>query len=217
MESFELEPSPIERPKREMGIEELKEELEYLKQQIGIDPLTGAHTAPVFERELEQSLRIIRGEVESKRAGEKTPKVQLISIDIDKFKDVNDTFGHQAGDEVLKKVVGILRSSVRSGDIVARLGGGADELFVLLQNANEEVALRKAEEFRAKIENLTFDADANLKVTASFGVVSSESSTDATLLKKFADDALYNAKKAGRNQVMVYKEGENESLPTTGE
>lgn len=182
-----------------------KERIDYLEKQAGIDQLTGASNRTVFERELEQVLKIIRGEIEEHRAGGKSLKeVSLISIDIDHFKEVNDTLGHPVGDEVLRGIVALLMKSVRETDTVARVGG--EELMVLMPGADEEIAAREAEKLRAKIEQMTFNTYPELKVTASFGIISSNSSTDAKSLYERVDKALYAAKRGGRNRVEIYKE-----------
>ncbi|MBU6388840.1 GGDEF domain-containing protein [Patescibacteria group bacterium] len=183
----------------------LEWELEERDKQQGIDHLTGASTRKVFEREFEQALKMIRGEVEEKREGiEPLKEVSLISIDIDHFKQVNDTLGHPAGDEVLRRVAGLLLESVRETDTVARVGG--EELMVLLPGADVSVAARHAEELRTKIAALTFSNYPELEVTASFGVISSQDSTDEKTLYNHVDKALYAAKRGGRNRVEVYNE-----------
>ncbi|MDP1690304.1 MAG: GGDEF domain-containing protein [bacterium] len=169
-------------------------------EQIGIDHLTGLKNRKFFEHELEQALKNIRRGAEEHHM--RLKEVSLISIDLDFFKQVNDTFGHQAGDEVLRKVSMLLKASVRETDVAARLGG--EELMLLLRGATVDTAARHAEELRAEIEQLTFDAYPNLKVTASFGVVSSEGSDNkAETLMKNADVELYRAKHSGRNRVEV--------------
>jgi len=196
---------------RELSTEEVQDaqigllewELEERDKQQGIDHLTGASTRKVFEQELEQALRMVRGEVKEKREGvEPLKEVALISIDIDHFKQVNDTLGHPAGDEVLRRVAALLMESVRETDTVARVGG--EELMVLLPGADVSVAARHAEELRAKIAELTFSDYPELKVTASFGVISSDDSTDEKTLYEHADKALYAAKRGGRNRVEIY-------------
>jgi len=180
-------------------IKELEQQSENLERQVGADHLTGLKNLRFFEQALEQSLKIIRGEMEEHRE-KPFREISLISIDIDHFKRVNDTFGHAAGDEVLQGVAGLLTKSVRDSDIVARVGG--EELMVLMRGADMPVAMRQAEKLRKEIEDLRFD-NPELKVTASFGVVSSSGSVDAKTLRGNADKALYAAKEGGRNQVAV--------------
>lgn len=214
MESFKAgrdsaKTSESERETLERKITELENEkgllewhIEYLEEQHGIDPLTGVKNRRVFDHELDQSLKLIRGEMPEKRThGEPLKEISLILVDLDHFKNINDTYGHPVGDEVLQRVSALLMSSVRSTDIVARLGG--EEFVVLLRGADETVAARDAEDFRAKISQMTFDKRPDLNVTASFGVISSKSSQDARSLYEGADRALYAAKEGGRNRVVL--------------
>lgn len=202
-------------PTKDEGLQELAEEnkiqdahiglleweMEERKKQHDTEHLTRLKTREAFDNEL----KLICGELKEKRRGIEPPKkVSLILIDLDHFKKVNDTLGHSAGDEVLKKVSALLIESVRPTDTVARFGG--EELIILMRDAPVQVAERHAEEIRAKIEQLTFDAYPELKVTASFGVCSVDVSPaiNSKTLMKQADDALYSAKNGGRNRVEVY-------------
>lgn len=181
--------------------------IQAMKEQQGFDFLTGARNLEFFTHALEQSLKMVR---EHHRKGEETPKgTFLISIDLDDFKQINDTYGHAMGDEVLRKVVATLKKSlVREMDVVARLGG--DEFAVLLPGADVKFVMSLIEEFRVKIGELQFGADPiipnpeiprEFTITASFGVSSSESSTEATTLKANADKVLYAEKKRKENEV----------------
>lgn len=192
--------------------EALKEENEILKTENflrqwvaknnSIDDLTKLKRRNTFEGELERSLKMIRGEVTEQRAGvESLREMSLIFIDIDHFKAINDTHGHSAGDEVLRKVAALLTGSIRGTDMVARVGG--EEFIVLARGASESGAAGEAEKLRAKIEQLTFPTYPDLHVTASFGVVSSEKSQEAKELYRLADEALYKAKEGGRNRVVI--------------
>lgn len=126
--------------------------------------------------------------------------LSLIMLDVDDFKGFNDTFGHPAGDVVLKKVAAIIRDSVRKSDYVARYGG--EEFVVVLPGASGEDASRVAETIRANIERHKWTKRA---ITASLGVsVLGESAADKQDLIDTADQALYAAKRAGRNQVVRY-------------
>ncbi len=176
-------------------------ELEKAKEINGIDHLTGARNRQEFDRELSTSLKMIRGELVEKRLhGAETPQeISLILLDADYFKNINDTYGHPAGDEVLKEIARTLRESIRDVDIAARWGG--EEFAVLLKGADLKLAVRKAEELREKIAQLSFKDYSGMKVTASFGVTSSKISTNEQELMKLVDDALYLAKKRGRNRV----------------
>lgn len=182
-------------------------ELEDLKKVNGIDYLTGAASRKTFDAYLNRSLELIRGELAEKRAGaEQLTKLSLVLMDIDHFKKINDTLGHHAGDIVLKEAAQALMQSVRGEDLVARWGG--EEFFVLLRDANLDAAKQRAEEFRHSIEKLSFPQYPDLRVTASFGVVSSAVSEDGPTLEKSADEALYKAKEGGRNRVEIYTDHE---------
>jgi diguanylate cyclase (GGDEF)-like protein len=118
-------------------------------------------------------------------------------VDIDRFKQFNDTHGHPAGDRLLQHVSGLIRTSVRQSDIVYRFGG--EEFAVLLPDASRSEALAVAERIRAVVESKPLDA---LAVTVSVGVSWAEEPDSGRLLES-ADAALYDAKRAGRNQVVA--------------
>lgn len=186
-------------------IKDLEQQQEKLERQVGLDHLTGASSSQAFLDELEQSLKLISGEIKESRIGiERLKEISLIFMDLDHFKPINDTLGHEAGDEVLKRVVEILRGVLRGTDMLARLGG--DEFVALLPNTNEEHAMVAAEKMRISLAD---DPELKkLKVTASLGVSSMNESTvvDLKTLLKRADAANYASKEAGRNQVAAYKE-----------
>lgn len=202
-----MSPSPeelaIELEKLREQVAMHNEHLAYLEKRVGIDDLTGAHNRLSFSRELEESLRVIRHDVPEHRVSGGVAVVSLISLDLDHFKKINDTYGHPAGDAVLRGVSLYLMDSVRDQDLVARMGG--EEFMILLRGASQEVAARLAERFRAHIEEMRFAEYPELRVTASFGVISSAHSTDAKELQKEVDTVLYEAKEGGRNRVVVYK------------
>jgi diguanylate cyclase (GGDEF)-like protein len=129
----------------------------------------------------------------------------LLMIDIDKFKNVNDTYGHQFGDEVLKKIVEISKKNVRDTDIVGRYGG--EEFLILLQGVDSHNALNVAEKIRKSIEEYVFPKNNN-SVTISIGI--SHFPTNGYLLDDLifkADQALYFAKEVkGRNSVVNWNE-----------
>lgn len=128
--------------------------------------------------------------------------LSLVFIDIDHFKRMNDTYGHQAGDLVLKAVTNILRRGVREIDIVGRYGG--EELIVGLVGAGLNDAKEIAEQLRVKIAETPIRfRDQVIKVTASFGVATLTPDLDLEELIKRADEALYRAKNSGRNKVVT--------------
>lgn len=124
----------------------------------------------------------------------------IIMCDIDKFKLVNDTYGHDAGDFVLKEVAWILKDSVRGDDVVCRWGG---EEFLVIVNSSKSNAAVLAERIRSQIEAHTYRYNnLELKVTLTLGVSSYHANTDITSLIKSADQKLYRGKENGRNQVV---------------
>lgn len=127
--------------------------------------------------------------------------MSIIMCDIDKFKLVNDTYGHNIGDKVIKTFSKTLTNSVREEDILARWGG--EEFVVLLPNTNAHQAMALAERVRQRVENLSLTAgDARLTFTASFGVAQlTKERPDIEEAIRQADIALYNAKNSGRNRV----------------
>jgi diguanylate cyclase (GGDEF)-like protein len=131
----------------------------------------------------------------------------VLFIDLDNFKVVNDTLGHAAGDEVLRRVAGVLSARLRRGDLLARYGG--EEFIVLLPNTDVEAATELAELFRQRVAAIRDDPVAGgLPVATSIGVASLSrdvASTDALLVA--ADGSLYDAKRAGRDCVRVYTPG----------
>lgn len=128
----------------------------------------------------------------------------LIMIDIDFFKAVNDTYGHDTGDNVLQHFARIMMSSIRRDDSLIRIGG--EEFIIFLSNASKNIAVKSAEKIRLKIEEAVYTSH-NLKITASFGVVEYENNENMQSIIKRADTLLYKAKDSGRNMV-VSKETE---------
>ncbi|PLX99885.1 MAG: diguanylate cyclase response regulator, partial [Desulfuromonas sp.] len=129
--------------------------------------------------------------------------LSLIMIDLDHFKRVNDTFGHQAGDRVLTTIGHLLADHVRPYDIAARYGG--EEFSLLLPETEHKEAEMIAERLRNGISALAYDGElSDFKSTASFGVAScpSNSILSAEDLIREADEALYRAKDLGRNRVV---------------
>ena len=130
----------------------------------------------------------------------------LLLVDADKFKKINDKYGHKVGDLVLIEIAGLCRNSLRDDDIVARFGG--EEFVIFLNDTDLRSATRVAERLRQNIESAAIkdDEDNIIKVTVSIGVVSSEKANSLEVLLRQVDDAMYLAKHNGRNQVAVYDE-----------
>jgi diguanylate cyclase (GGDEF)-like protein len=184
--------SEIERHQARVALEakqlELQEVNAKLEALATVDGLTGVKNRRALEQQLEAEV------ARSRRY--KTP-LSLILLDVDKFKQYNDTFGHIAGDGVLQEVAQLLQSSVRTIDFVARYGG--EEFVVLLPNTDQDGALILAERLRAKIEQAPWKQRA---VTASFGIAGlTEEMAARSELTAAADRALYHSKESGRNRV----------------
>lgn len=138
---------------------------------------------------------------EASRSGQ---PLSMIMVDIDHFKDVNDTYGHQAGDQIIKMIGNCLKSNSRKYDICARYGG---EEFVILTNMTLSVAEKLAEKIRKIVyDSITHFGDTSIHVSASFGVASFNEAEPITAaeFQRQADTALYYSKKHGRNRVTVY-------------
>jgi diguanylate cyclase (GGDEF)-like protein len=168
-----------------------------VERQAMVDSLTGLAN----RRSLEETLR---GELA--RAARFGDSVSVVFADLDKFKAVNDRFGHAAGDEVLKAFADALRATVRESDVAGRWGG--EEFALVLSGTDAEGGARFAERARSMIENTGVEMPDGtvLHVTASFGVASFPESQDLRDVLAAADAALYEAKREGRNRVVVAPE-----------
>ena len=127
----------------------------------------------------------------------------LITVDLDNFKAVNDTYGHAEGDLLLKAVAKVLTHSVRQTDLVGRMGG--DEFIVYLTNvSNKKTAEKVAAKLCAAVSALSLEKEAWSDITASFGVAYGTADSTWASLYHDADVALYDAKEKGKNQYSVY-------------
>ena len=124
----------------------------------------------------------------------------LLFLDIDHFKHINDTYGHDIGDAVLEELAKILKQTLRDSDIIARWGG--EEFVVLLNDTNADAAKKVAQKLKEKIEEHTHATLPSF--TVSIGVANGEASKSFEQLLKEADEALYRAKKEGRNRIVIY-------------
>ena len=131
-------------------------------------------------------------------------RLSMIMLDIDHFKNVNDTYGHKAGDDVIRFISKTIKNSIRKVDFAARYGG--EEFVILLTNTTVDATAKIAEKIRNMVRDATVNADgALLSITASFGVSSyPEPSMTAGDLVKNADTALYYSKEHGRDQVNIF-------------
>ncbi len=130
--------------------------------------------------------------------------IAILMLDLDYFKIVNDSYGHDAGDSVLKAVAGVLKHSVRASDMVIRFGG--EEFLIVLQDTDAEGAMRVAENIRAAVSEMKVQAGGTvLQKTISVGVATFPHDSDTFWQTvKFADVALYRAKEEGRNRVVMF-------------
>lgn len=158
------------------------------------DPLTGLYNRRFFWDALTREIAAAR---------RKGLPFSVILFDLDHFKRVNDVFGHDAGDIVLKEVAAVLRGAVRDSDVAVRHGG--EEFAVLLPETSMEIAAERAERLRQDLEQHEISyGDQALHITASFGVAECPpGASDASALMRAVDAAMYSAKAAGRNRVAV--------------
>jgi diguanylate cyclase (GGDEF)-like protein len=173
----------------------LQEREQKLHEQAISDPLTGLYNRRYLSEFLQREL------VRARRSA--TP-VAVVLLDLDRFKRVNDSFGHEAGDQVLTVVGALLKSKVRGSDIACRYGG--EEFVLVLPQAGVDAANRRAEDARLAIADLDLNhAGRPLgKMTASLGIaVFPDHAEDIDSLLRAADVALYAAKGAGRNRVII--------------
>jgi diguanylate cyclase (GGDEF)-like protein len=164
---------------------------------------SAAHTDPLT-RIYNKGYLLEALEAEFKRAKALHTDFSLIFFDLDHFKKINDTYGHDAGDYVLKELTSLIRSShLRPKDIFARYGG--EEFVVLLANTGAKAATDLAERIRAAVEAHAFIYEGKrLPVTASMGIAELRAGVEsAQTLLKAADKALYSAKSSGRNRVVT--------------
>ena len=169
---------------------EMTVRLEYL---IDHDFLTGLYNRRRFEQELAR---------EAGRVARYEAKGAVLMIDLDNFKDVNDAFGHKAGDDLLKGVAGALKHRIRQTDVLARVGG--DEFAVLLPEADADEAQKVADSIiKTLSQQVAVLGERSIHATASVGVALFDG-LSATAVLAFADQAMYEAKQAGRNRAAVY-------------
>jgi diguanylate cyclase (GGDEF)-like protein len=167
--------------------------IEQLESAASVDPLTQCYNKRELNKQIESHV------ANACRHGN---ELSVIMFDIDRFKEINDTYGHQAGDAVLESVSLTVQSEIRRGDLLARYGG--DEFVAVLPYTRRSRAMELAERLRRVIETLPIEVTGgkNIKATASFGVACLSRHANGENLLKEADAMLYRAKANGRNRVM---------------
>jgi diguanylate cyclase (GGDEF)-like protein len=173
----------------------LVKQRDVIYQQANYDQLTGLSNRHLFEDRLAQLIR------ESKRTG--TP-FALLFLDLDNFKQINDTFGHDIGDAVLVKAAQLLKDSTRESDILVRFGG--DEFLALLNDVNEEGAVKVANKILKAFNSTVNIKSHSFTVGSSIGIAlfPKHAASGIELVQK-ADKALYLAKSKGKNQATLYE------------
>ena len=170
---------------------------ELLRNQSISDPLTGLYNRRYLEECLNREIN------RAKRAGR---NVSVVMLDLDRFKHFNDTFGHQVGDVLLKEVAGVIKGHVRAGDLACRYGG--EEFSLILAEVDTEGAHRCVEGIREAVRHLSLHHRGQTlgTVTVSAGIAGYPAHADNPEgLIRAADEALYRAKKEGRNCIVIYE------------
>ncbi len=167
---------------------------EILKKRSTRDALTGLYNRVYLEEFFEKDLQ---------RAKRKKTSVAVVMMDLDHFKNVNDLYGHESGDVVLKKISNLITLELRNSDVACRYGG--EEIIIILYDITVKDALEKINELKVSISELEFHFADLVRITASFGIAMfPEHGEDVQQLTKAADEALYLSKKLGRNRIMLY-------------
>ena len=178
----------------ESKVENLSATRQHLEQLLMVDEKTGLFNFREFERRLRQ---------EWERSTRYEVPLSLVFLDIDRFKSVNDTLGHPAGDEILREFATLVAGGARANDVAARYGG--EEFSVILPHTESDMAVRVAERIRKAVADFTFlMSERPTRITVSAGVATfpADGITSVDALVRAADTALYAAKDGGRNRVV---------------
>jgi diguanylate cyclase (GGDEF)-like protein len=179
-----------------------------LNQLANKDGLTGLYNHRFLQEKLDEEFR---------RVTRSNDLFSLVMVDIDRFKTINDTYGHKSGDFVLKHVAEVLKGNLRESDWVARYGG--EEFLIFLYGADKRAAFQVIEKMRMAVERCSMllpQYDRMVHVNISCGISSCpfDGSAKDELIQK-ADSALYRAKANGRNQTVLYEMGQNNTKGST--
>lgn len=200
----------IKKLEKGLSVKQLEVEIARLKNLVYRDELTGMLNRRGFNEEAGRVFKYIYSKhgLSLSRQGDTLP-FSIVFIDIDDFKKVNDKYGHDEGDKVLKHTAKVMDRILRKNDIYARWGG--EEFVVALPQSNKETAVKVAE----KLCNAFADSKIKLggkpvQVTMSVGIVMHSDETTLPQMIEKADQAMYKAKKKGKNQVVTFTHGEEE-------
>lgn len=194
----------ISKTMKEREIKKLEAEIKRLKKLVYYDELTGLLNRRGFKEEVEEIFLAtsLRRNGEEKRTAAQLP-FSIVFVDLDDFKKINDTYGHEEGDKVLKHAAKILKRLLRKNDIYARWGG--EEFVVALPNATKRIAKEIAEKLRSGIEKSKISLGGKkVTVTMSVGIVMHNHENHLLELIEKADKAMYKAKKSGKNRTVVF-------------
>jgi two-component system cell cycle response regulator len=181
--------------RRKRYAESLRNNVEQAIEMAVVDALTGLNNRRYFDMNLASLLD---------QAAQEAKPLSLLVLDIDFFKKVNDTYGHDAGDEILRALAGRIRRAVRSVDLVCRLGG--EDFVIVMPETSIDVASRVAERVRRAVEAEPFnvkEGQVAVPVTISIGIADRGSDANPDFIYKSADKALYESKASGRNKVTL--------------
>lgn len=194
--------------KLRLSVSSLKTEVEHWKSLAEKDNLTALPTRNWFERKLGKVLEQLPTSNQTFMFGDKNRRfdseisglgIELLFIDIDHFKSINDNYGHNIGDDTLKKVAHAILSIIRDNDLVCRWGG--EEILIALGGIKEKDVGVIADKILTEIRKIKITDEKT--VTASIGVAYTQYNCSQSELIKIADQAMYQAKKTGRNQVVI--------------
>ena len=188
-------------------IKELEEEVVRLKELAYRDELTTLYNRHGFKEESVKFINEVKGYLENptRRQDFLVKSFSLVIFDIDNFKKINDTYGHQAGDAILKLVSKIIKEKVREIDMVARWGG--EEIIIGLVGSEETSAFLIADDIRKEIEKTEVSwKGEKIKFTVSGGVAGFAETKNFDNLFKKSDEALYKAKQTGKNKIVKASE-----------